>query len=71
MCLKLVHFLQIILTSQGGHYLKQEDQLMKEKNQIEIKHMIQDQHSGVKLIQKIVLVRNVTLAQVEEVILKN
>jgi len=44
---------------------------MKEKNQIEIKHMIQDQHSGVKLIQKIVLVRNVTLAQVEEAILKN
>ena len=41
------------------------------KNQIEIKHMIQDQHSGVKLIQKIVLVRNVTLAQVEEAILKN
>jgi hypothetical protein len=66
-----VHFLPIILIFLDGHYLKQEDQLMKEKNQIEIKHMIQDQHSGVKLIQKIVLVRNVTLAQVEEAILKN
>ena len=71
MYLKLVHILQIILISQGGHYLKQEDQLMKGKNQIEIKHMILDQHLVVKLIQKIVLVRNVTLEQVVEVILKN
>jgi hypothetical protein len=71
MYLKLVHILQIILISLGGHYLKQEDQLMKGKNQIEIKHMILDQHLVVKLIQKIVLVRNVTLEQVVEVILKN
>jgi len=66
-----VHFLQIILISQDGHYLKQEDQLMKERNLIEIKHTIQDQHLVVKHIQKIVLVRNATLAQVVEVILKN
>ena len=71
MYLKLVHFLQITLISQDGHYLKQEDLRMKGKNLIEIKHMIQDQHLVVKHIQKIVLVRNATLAQVVEVILKN
>jgi hypothetical protein len=71
MYLKLVHILQIILISQGGHYLKQEDRLMKEKNLIEIKHMIQDQHLVVKHIQKIVLDKNVTLEQVVEDILKN
>jgi len=66
-----VHILQIILISQGGHYLKQEDRLMKEKNLIEIKHMIQDQHLVVKHIQKIVRDKNVTLEQVVEDILKN
>jgi hypothetical protein len=71
MYLKLVHILQIILISQGGHYLKQEDRLMKEKNLIEIKHMIQDQHLVVKHIQKIVRDKNVTLEQVVEDILKN
>jgi|APGre2960657423_1045063.scaffolds.fasta_scaffold450690_2 hypothetical protein len=71
MYLKLVHIHQIILISQGGHYLKQEDRLMKEKNLIEIKHMTQDQHLVVKHIQKIVLDKNVTLEQVVEDILKN
>jgi hypothetical protein len=66
-----VHFLQIILIFLDGHYLKQEDQLMKEKNLIEIKHMIQDQQLVVKHIQKIALVKNVTLEQVVEDILKN
>jgi hypothetical protein len=71
MFLKSVRFLPIILIFLDGHYLKQVDQLMKEKNLIEIKHMIQDQHLVVKHIQKIVLVRNVTLVQVVEAILKN
>jgi hypothetical protein len=50
---------------------KQEELRMNVEDLIEIKHMIQDQHLVVKHIQKIALVKNVTLVQVVEAILKN
>jgi hypothetical protein len=50
-----------MLIFQDGHYQKLVEQLKSVEDQIEIKHMIQDQHLGLKLILRILLVQNVIL----------
>lgn len=52
---------QVMLIFQDGHYQKLVEQLKSVEDQIEIKHMIQDQHLGLKLILRILLVQNVIL----------
>ena len=61
---KRQHILLTIKTSPNGPYQKQAELMMIKDDQIEIKHLIQDQVSDRKLTQKIELVKNVTLGQV-------
>ena len=56
---KRVHYHQVMLIFQDGLYQKQVEQLKSVEDQIEIKHMIQDQPLGLKLILRIQLVQNV------------
>ena len=60
---KQVHYHQVMLIFQDGLYQKQEELLKNVENQIEIKHMIQDQRLVLKHIQRILLVQNVILVQ--------
>jgi len=58
---RLVLYHQVMLIFQDGHYQKLVEQLKSAEDQIEIKHMIQDQPLGLKLILRILLVLNVIL----------
>ena len=58
---RLVLYHQVMLIFQDGHYQKLVEQLKSVEDQIEIKHMIQDQPLGPKLILRILLAQNVIL----------